>query len=885
MLFLKLALTNIIRNRRSSLSLTIGIFLSLLLFNALNFNINLVQSEIIKNSVTDEHEIIGHYYFYDNLLSNIVDENDTWFQIEQEPEIKSVTPIASRTLYSHTPPINYIILGIRETDWNKFVEEHDIQVSKGTTNFSSVEYNESHVPVIGYASSPRLTNNSLNISDYEVDSVILDIIGWAFFDTSGTFFENRIEDWMLDTNEFFVFITIITKMNELKYFSLELKIKLNPSMVNIKDIPGTITRLNTLVERLTLKYRDYWFYSPVTTQLLAAQLFVYVFLVITLIFLLPFFFLAFYISKLSSDLNLESRRIQYGVFLTRGINAQTIKRSYFAEGMILGVINGVISFLLTPLFGLLLATYLPVELPQSPIFELSFRYYFDNIAQLGWSILIGVFLGFFIMRIPYFYIRLSPHELMHQYRYEEAETITIRGRRDIAILVLGLYPIVIILLLYLETVLQAPSIFYIITLFLGSYALYVVPFSPFLISYGLSSIFARQSRIILFITNFYTKLFPSLHGLTDRVILTKLYRISRIAFVMSLSLTFIIFPLILAASFENYNDSFREFTLGGDVRIDVNINSNLTLEALRNRPEVASVSLIQIREENVLTLVYMNATDYVSSVDFNSFWNLDQEELISLNESTILVSASIIKVLGLKLGDSLTINSTDFIIVGTFKAIGGTDITIGNIHVVIINQQLVQGSGTGTFILKLKQFTPESIHSLYEYVEKTDEKAKFESNIEIEVETEKESFDIFVFIVRVLETQAVLLSFVAIFALAFLMIIRVRERTREIGSWRSKGMSNKQLMQIMIVETASIGTLGIIIGLITGSILVIGFQGFIINTIIEGTTLIPLELIIPFSMWILLFLLILGTIILAILIGTWATLTPVSQQIRYEDYM
>jgi len=205
---------------------------------------------------------------------------------------------------------------------------------------------------------------------------------------------------------------------------------------------------------------------------------------------------------------------------------------------------------------------------------------------------------------------------------------------------------------------------------------------------------------------------------------------------------------------------------------------------------------------------------------------------------------------------------------------------------VIINQQLDLKTGTGSFILKLNQLTPESIQTLYEYVKETDDKAQFRSKIEIsDPDTNNDSFDIFVFIVRILETQAVLLSFVAIFALAFLMIIRVRERTREIGIWRSKGMSNKQLMQIMIVETASIGTLGIIIGLITGSILVIGFQGFIINTIIEGTTLIPLELIIPLGMWILLLLLILGTIILAIVIGLWATLTPVSQQIRYEDYM
>ncbi|MFX0184960.1 MAG: hypothetical protein ACFE95_17900, partial [Candidatus Hodarchaeota archaeon] len=102
--------------------------------------------------------------------------------------------------------------------------------------------------------------------------------------------------------------------------------------------------------------------------------------------------------------------------------------------------------------------------------------------------------------------------------------------------------------------------------------------------------------------------------------------------------------------------------------------------------------------------------------------------------------------------------------------------------------------------------------------------------------------------------------------------------------WRSKGMSNIQLLQGLVVETASIGTLGLIVGIITGIAMVLGFQGFILNTIIEGATLIPVDIIIPLEMWFLLFVMISGIIIMAILVGMWVTMTPISKQIRYEDY-
>ncbi|MFW9993270.1 MAG: FtsX-like permease family protein [Candidatus Odinarchaeota archaeon] len=884
MLFVRLALNNIFRNRRSGASLTIGIFLSLLLFNALNFNITLAQDSILQSTLsrgTGTGEILASYSANQPDLSEVMKIAG---EIAEEPEVSTVIPLVSKHFWDPNSPIDYSILAVQESYWNFLLDTKSVIVSQGVTNFSAYEGVSSHVPVIGLAQEPKTANETITVTDHLDKSYDLDIIGWVFFDIEDTVFQDEIyEPDLVSASNSYYFITLIPLVSAFDDVYIRLKIELIPDVVNFNDILGTINRINKLVARLGLKYPDYFFYSPLVYELLAVQLVAAAFLAITLIFVLPFFFLALYISKLASELNLESRRIQYGLYLTRGLEAKTIKRAYLAEGILLGAINGILTFFITPVAGLLLASYLPVNIPAVPIYELWLDYYSSNLFQLGWSIVIGIVLGIIIMRMPYFYLRLSPNELMHQYRQEEAETTLTRGRVDVIILLAGFYPVAVALGIYLSAVLQAPPIFAIIILMGGSYALYVAPFSPFLISYGLSSILARQKWILSRIANFYTRLVPDLRGVTNRMVFSKMYRISRIAFVMALAITFITFPLILSESLQHYSEKTANFNRGGDVRVDVGINSSLTLEALSARPEVDSAALIQISTYNLITTVNMNATEYVRSANIASFWGLNREELLSLTNSTVLVSRSIISDLGFKTGDMIGINSTNYEIKGVFKGLGGIGVTTSSNKIVIINQQLDPTRKAGSYIVRLKELNQKSVSDLYYYILDIDPDALFDAKITIfQTSEEPPSFDFILFIIKVLDAQAFLLAFVAIGALAFLMVIRVRERTREFGTWRSRGMSNTQLIQSMVIETATISTLGFGVGLFTGGGLVIGLQGFIIGSILQGTTVVPLDIIFPLGMWLLLLLMVVGTVVIAVSVGTWAVLVPISRQLRYE---
>ncbi|MHA2298779.1 MAG: FtsX-like permease family protein [Candidatus Hodarchaeales archaeon] len=883
MLFIRLAISNILRNRRSGASLAIGIFFSLLLFNALNFNIVIAQESILQDSLsrgTEIAEIQGFYYSYPQDLSNVEKDAEN---IEKEKGITNVNPIA-RVSFWNEPDTEYVILGVLESDWDSLLETKDVTISQGSTNFSLFENSSSHIPVVGFASTPKTANETIEVRDYRT-SYSLDIIGWVYFDVENTVFQDESLGSESYPANWYYFITIISNMDDFDYVDLQLKVELVPDTINFNDIAGSMNQLNLLVERLNLKYPSYMFSSPLALQLGIIQLISTIFLVITLIFLIPFFFLALYISNLASELNLESRRIQYGLYLTKGLEATTIKRAYLTEGILIGAINGVLTFLLTPIAGFLLASYLPVNIPAVPIQELWFRYYINNIFQLGWSIIIGVVLGAYIMRIPFFYLRLSPNELMHRYRQEEAETTRTRGRIDVIVLLGGLYPVAVALGLYLASLFQAPPIFIFILIMAGQYALYVAPFSPFLVSYGLSSILTRQTWVLSRIATFYTRFAPNLRGLTDKMVLSKMYRISRIAFVMSLAITFIIFPLILSESLQNYTVKSADFSRGGDVRIDVSRNSSLTLETLSARPEVAFASLIQLSYISQFTTVNLNASEYVKSVYIAPFWELNEEEIVSLTSSTVLVSRNTFTDLGLKIGETITVNSTDYEIIGTFRGLGGMGLTTSFTRTIIINKQLEPSITAGSFIVKLKEFNRELFSDLYDYVSETDPGAIFDAKINVLPASEEPApFDFVLFIIRVLDAQAVLLTFVAIGALGFLMIIRVRERTREFGTWRSRGMSNMQLIQSIIIETATIATLGFIIGLLTGGGLVLGFQGFIIGTIFQGISIVPLDIILPLGMWLLLSIMILGIVIISVIVGAWVILVPVSKQIRYEDY-
>jgi ABC-type antimicrobial peptide transport system permease subunit len=793
-----------------------------------------------------------------------------------------VVPKGRSFLYDFRSENVFSIYGVQESYWDSFQSENPITILQGTIDFPEYNINETKIPAVILSNSITLNNETFSVRTYEENLYEFDILGWVNFDFENSIFSEDYRDEF--SKNYFVLITLLPFMTDLEYPSLSLDIYIKPEIIDYNDIAQSIDKINNLVDRLNLKYGSYSFFSPIAFTLLTAQLIVGIFLVITLIFLLPFFFLAFYISKLSSELNLESRRVQYGIFLARGIRFRTIKYSYYSEGIIIGAINGIITFFLSPITGYLISLYLPVN-SQPLTLEFLTNFYLTGYFQLAWSVVIGMALGFIIMRIPYYYSRLSPQELVHQYREEEQQTTQVHGRMDLAFLFIGLFPIGVGTALYMSYILNLPAIIFVIIWTAGSYSVYVIPFSPFLIAYGLSSIISRQEKLLTFIANFYSKITTQLAEVSSRMILSKMYRISRIVFVIALALTFIVFPLTISESLQHYQDDLHDYSVGADVRLDFSHNSSLTIESLDSHTNVESISLIQTVNFNYITAIFLDSQDYINTVDFESYWNIDSENFLSLANDECFITEIMKTKLDLDIDDFLTLNDSSYTIKGTFKGLGGTSVGTQIQNAVILNQMLPQSENTGSLLIKLKNASEESVITLKDFVTDIDSNIVFTSKIEILDPEESSEFDYINFLLILLEAQAVLLIFVALGGLSFIMIIRIRERTKEIGTWRSRGMSNKQLIQGVFIETITILTLGLIVGFITGFGLLFGFQGIVIETLFQSTSVIPINLIFPIILWILISVLVIGSLILSVFVGMWATLNPVSKQIRYEDYV
>ena len=91
-LFVSLSFRNLRKNKRSTFSIAIGLFITLSLFAAINFNLDLSRNDIIRQSSGIDFNIHAYYSNSNNNINDFINDNKTWNEIASEPEISSVVP-------------------------------------------------------------------------------------------------------------------------------------------------------------------------------------------------------------------------------------------------------------------------------------------------------------------------------------------------------------------------------------------------------------------------------------------------------------------------------------------------------------------------------------------------------------------------------------------------------------------------------------------------------------------------------------------------------------------------------------------------------------------------------------------------------------------------
>ena len=861
-------------------------FISLSLFSAVNYNLNLSRSAIIDSNNLD-FSIQGVYNVYTpNRIDSFLSDNQTWSSIASEPEISQVIPYATGNQFTFfdNNEYYYVIHGIQESYLSSLVQASNATIYSGTIDASNFDLTNNTFPVVGI----RINNEDYSNSSYfylaGTDLIELKVIGWITLNVNDPIL-NVIQDVPSTKLKTINFISYLDKSNSNLLDNPSLKVFVKKQYIDLNDLDKTSTTYNNLMVRLNHKYSNYFFISSLSTAIAFANIEITIFQLFVLIFLLPFIFISLYISHLGSQLNLESRRIQYGLFLVRGGKADSIKTSYRIEGVIVGGLVGIISFILTPIFGWLLHLTLPKTTSTNSFNEALVNYFLNQnqIYQLFWSIVLGVLLGFFIMNIPNYYQYLNPKELLETHRYEEGE-VRFKGRKDIILFSIGISPFVFGVLVLFSSSLHLPAFALIGLIAIGSLTIYILPFSPFLVSYGLSAYLARQPIILKKITGFYSNFIPSLREIIEKTIFSKINNLTRIAFVIALSFTFIITPLIASSSLQAYNTSTQEFKVGSDLALS-NFNSQIINETyFSNDSFVQSTSTVQSAYFDGINTYYIDPVTYAQTANFRNYWNLSKDFLSQLTGNDILVNNKVMSLYNVKVGDSFSINSKDYSIIGTFGVLGGTDTYSRDTPAAILNNNQVNGTLSSRMLIK---FTDPSnkmaIENFVSNIEKDDSSVIILSYYQIG-ETSQQ-FDFTTFLLSIIEVQAYLLAVLSLISLSFLMIIRIKERSREIGTWRSRGLDEGQLRKLISFELIILSSFGFLIGVFSGFILSIAIYLGLISTLFGSSSIVPYDFVIPFNIIIIFVIYVIGTIILGLFINYWTFRTKLSTQLRYEEYM
>ena len=121
--------------------------------------------------------------------------------------------------------------------------------------------------------------------------------------------------------------------------------------------------------------------------------------------------------------------------------------------------------------------------------------------------------------------------------------------------------------------------------------------------------------------------------------------------------------------------------------------------------------------------------------------------------------------------------------------------------------------------------------------------------------------------------------------ITFLMIIRIKERSRELGNWRSRGLDQNQLRKLITIELFILSTFGFIIGIFCGGILTFVVHYVLADVFPGPNIIVPYDFILPLNIIYIVLIYIVGTIILSLFLNYWTFKMKLSKQLHYEEFM
>ncbi|MFW9846695.1 MAG: FtsX-like permease family protein [Candidatus Thorarchaeota archaeon] len=680
------ALKRVSRGYRLFIALTIGVLIATTFFSAMVISADVTSRVALLNALEDVDYDLRVQANNVTWTPSEMDELQTL--LEDMPEIDSAD-IYSKVSYTYnqTTGTSFDVVGIDpdSTVWqtmdlingSEILGANETYIVAGSVNGTELsvgeilqvpiriqtaefpffaEY-ELNLTVAGYVDIPERTVRLLNPPRYlSFGFIQIELGNWRNYNLLITDWETTLSPFI----EMYANDENATRMMMTTGFACQLNRDL---VINPYDVSASSTAVNNLVAKI--EDRTALMNTEVTN--LVGTTLAFVSLMSTILILAfvslaaPIIFMSWYSSTMLSDVSYNLRRREFGLLSTKGLGPKSIRRMLIFEGLIIGLIGGIL--------GLAFGTILGHMVVGAPI---------DNLllAFIG-NPMTSVFVVAFALILSYWSIRgpssrasqLDPLDALKQYVYIEEQRTYKRLLPTIALL-LGTYKIIAwVLGINMQTVLTGALstnfILLIITALWTPVDAFLNFAGPILFLYGVTKILLRGSQKFQEgIVQAGSRFFGAFGRLATRNIKRNPSRNAALVFVVALIVSYGIFSVGGLFSEEDRLIRTALYDVGSNVSATFSAGANLSdtvgeIETLEGVDAVTleyHISMSSSRGSmEVRGIAPENWTD---AAYYETGWfsgpSLD-EVFSNFTGGKILLSISVARQLSLRIGNYITL--------------------------------------------------------------------------------------------------------------------------------------------------------------------------------------------------------------------------------------
>ncbi|MBN2156523.1 MAG: ABC transporter permease [Candidatus Lokiarchaeota archaeon] len=550
---------------------------------------------------------------------------------------------------------------------------------------------------------------------------------------------------------------------------------------------------------------------------------------------IPVLLLAWVLLSTNYHVVFNNRRREIGLLKTRFFTNAKLRRLYFSESTVFGILGGLAGIG----FGLLSARYIYGIFSENTTF-----FSLISLRSFLSSALTGVILGTVLSLIASIkstltFSKLSTIESLQKYNVEiQTRPLQIRWW-DWLLLIVTSLSIIFSILLDPDAVFSGPSLWQILLLILLPFFSVILPLSPFILSWVIAKFISTIS--LGFFTKLISKITRFFNRKTDffvtRSITRNRWRSTRIVAIIAIALSFLFIADITAATeTQHQQDTMFAYT-GGHSAFDISA-TNLT------RAELWGYSATLMEQENLTVqhssilsitgyfdlegsymsgrIVYVDPTNYSSHVgDIDRFLGENSAQLLNALRDTpngTLVPSNLIEFMGLSIGQSIFItylNSTNLTryitqelqIVGEYQLMPGLNPYAYN-H--LICKDFLSDLEVERHIWLINYENSENIHIKNEQVIQAMKELHTSSTIRSIYDSEEdELFSLLNF----LEIEKYYFLILVAIGIAITMYNSIQEKSVDFGLLRARGVEKWTIVKTQLSEGLVFLTLGAIISL------------------------------------------------------------------------